>query len=101
MLTKLNFIKSKILMFLLKIYYTLVGFLLVKKIKRNGMVFVKRNENFLKTIKPNEKNFFKINYQYLEKTYGVTYFNEKSEKIKYWVIGILFKNNEIKMEKYK
>ena len=38
---------------------------------------------------------YRVNYQFLERTYGVQYFNEKTEKIKYWVIGVLYKNKEI------
>lgn len=87
--------KSKILMFLMKLYYSIVGFFLIKKVIKNNYLLVSYKKDSLKTIKPFGDKMYRVNYQFLERTYGVQYFNEKTEKIKYWVIGVLYKNKEI------
>lgn len=87
--------KSKILMFLMKLYYSIVGFFLIKKVIKKNYLLISNKKDYLKTIKPLGNKMYKVNYQFLERTYGVQYFNEKTEKIKYWVIGVLYKNKEI------
>lgn len=87
--------KKRIVMFLLKLYYSIIGFFLIKKVIKKNYLLVSYKKDYLKTIKPLGNKMYKVNYQFLERTYGVQYFNEKTEKIKYWVIGVLYKNKEI------
>jgi hypothetical protein len=91
--------KSRILMFLMKLYYSIVGFFLIKKAIKKNYLLVSYKKDSLKTIKPLGNKMYRVNYQFLERTYGVQYFNEKTEKIKYWVIGVLYKNKEIILNK--
>lgn len=91
--------KSKILMFLMKLYYSIVGFFLIKKVIKKNYLLVSYKKDYLKTIKPLYNKMYKVNYQFIEKTYGVEYFNENTENIKYWVIGVLYKNKELTLYK--
>lgn len=81
----------------MKSYYSIIGYFLIKKVIRNNCLLVSQKESFLKTIKPLGKRKYRVNYQYLERTYGVQYFNETTENIKYWVIGILYKKKDLKL----
>lgn len=87
--------KKRIVMFLLKLYYSIIGFFLIKKVIKKNYLLASYKKDYLKTIKPLGDKMYRVNYQFLERTYGVQYFNEKTEKIKYWVIGVLYKNKEI------
>ena len=93
--------KNKIVMFFLKIYYSIVGFFLIRKIMKKDVALIARGDDYVKTILPLGDKKYKVNYQFLERTYGVQYFNERTDIIKYWVIGILYKNKELKISNYK
>jgi hypothetical protein len=90
--------KNKIKLWLLKTYYSIVGFFLIKKIKNNErLCFTQNNDNIITTYKyVGNKNFI-INIQGMEPTTGVVFFKEYKTLIKYWVIGSLFKNKKIKL----
>ena len=98
--------KNKIKLWLLKTYYSIVGFFLIKKVKNNEkLYFVQNKSNIYKTYKYVGNKNFVINTQCMEPTTGVTFFKEEKTAIKYWVLGCLYENNEIKMkyfnEKFK
>jgi hypothetical protein len=90
--------KNKIKLWLLKTYYSIVGFFLIMKVKKNKkLYFIQNNSNIIKTYKYVGNNNFIINIQGMEPTTGVVVFKEYKTLIKYWVIGSLFKNKIIKM----
>lgn len=90
--------KNKIKIWLLKTYYSIVGFFLIMKVKKNKkLYFTQNNSNVITTYKYVGNNNFIINIQGMEPTTGVVVFKEYKTLIKYWVIGSLFKNKIIKM----
>lgn len=91
--------KNKIKLWLLKTYYSIVGFFLIMKVKNNKkLYFTQNNGNVVTTYKYVGDNNFIINTQCMEPTTGVTFFKEEKMVIEYWVLGCLYKNNEIKMK---
>lgn len=90
--------KNKIKLWLLKTYYSIIGFFLIKKVKNNEKLYlIQNNDNVFKTYKYVGDNNFIINVQYMEPTTGVVVFKEFKTPIKYWSLGCLYKNNEIKI----
>lgn len=90
--------RNKIKLWLLKTYYSIVGFFLIMKVKKNKkLYFTQNNSNVITTYKYVGNNNFIINVQGMEPTTGVVVFKEYKTLIKYWVIGSLFKNKIIKM----
>lgn len=91
--------KNKIKLWLLKTYYSIVGFFLIMKVKNNEkLYFTQNNGNVISTYKYVGNNNFIINTQCMEPTTGVVVFKEYKTLIKYWALGCLFKNKEIKMK---
>lgn len=90
--------KNKIKLWLLKTYYSIVGFFLIMKVKNNEkLYFTQNNGNVISTYKYVGNNNFIINTQCMEPTTGVVVFKEYKTLIKYWVLGCLFKNKLIKI----
>lgn len=90
--------RNKIKLWLLKTYYSIVGFFLIMKVKNNEkLYFTQNNSNTIKTYKYVGNNNFIINIQCMEPTTGVAIFKEYKTLIDYWAIGCLFKNKIIKM----
>jgi hypothetical protein len=93
--------KNKIKLWLLKTYYSIVGFFLIMKVKKDKkLYFTQNNSNVIKTYKYVGSNNFIINVQGMEPTTGVVVFKEYKTVIKYWAIGSLFKNKIIKMYRH-
>jgi hypothetical protein len=92
---------SKIKLFLVKNYFSIIGFLIKRKLSHKKLVLIKDFSNseglVLKTYKPLEKRYFKVNTQCCEKTSGTVMFNEKTEELKYWALGVLYNNKEFKI----
>lgn len=91
---------SNIKLWLLKLYYSILGFFLISRIKRNNLVLTQNTPTTLKTYKPIDGKQFIINLQAMEPSSGVTFFKEYKQEIKYWAIGALYKNNALKIKKY-
>lgn len=90
--------KNKIKLWLLKTYYSIVGFFLIMKVKNNEkLYFTQNNGNVISTYKYVGNNNFIINVQAMEPTTGVVVFKEYKTFIKYWALGCLFKNKLIKI----
>jgi hypothetical protein len=90
--------KNKIKLWLLKTYYSIVGFFLIMKVKNNEkLYFTQNNGNVISTYKYVGNNNFIINTQCMEPTTGVVVFKEYKTLIKYWALGCLFKNKLIKI----
>lgn len=90
--------KNKIKLWLLKTYYSIVGFFLIMKVKNNEkLYFIQNNGNVISTYKYVGNNNFIINTQCMEPTTGVVVFKEYKTLIKYWALGCLFKNKLIKI----
>lgn len=90
--------KNKIKLWLLKTYYSIVGFFLIMKSKNNKkLYFTQNNGNVISTYKYVGNNNFIINTQCMEPTTGVVVFKEYKTLIKYWALGCLFKNKIIKI----
>lgn len=90
--------KNKIKLWVLKTYYSIVGFFLIMKVKKDKkLYFTQNNSNIITTYKYIGNNNFIINIQGMEPTTGVVAFKEYKTFIKYWVIGSLFKNKIIKI----
>lgn len=91
--------KHKIKLWLLKTYYSIVGFFLIMKVKNNEkLYFTQNNGNVISTYKYVGNNNFIINTQCMEPTTGVVVFKEYKTLIKYWALGCLFKNKLIKLK---
>lgn len=92
--------KNKIKLWLLKTYYSIVGFFLIMKVKYNKKLYFVQNDssNIITTYKYIGNNNFIVNTQCMEPTTGVVVFKEYKTLIKYWAIGCLFKNKIIKMK---
>lgn len=93
--------RNKISMFLVKTYFSFKGYRIKSKLIRENLVLINKKDTseglVLKTYKPLKKRLFKVNTQCCEKTSGITMFNETTQEIKYWVIGVLVGNNELKI----
>jgi hypothetical protein len=90
--------KNKIKLWLLKTYYSIVGFFLIMKVKNNEkLYFTQNNGKVISTYKYLGNNNFIINTQCMEPTTGVVVFKEYKTLIKYWALGCLFKNKKIKI----
>lgn len=90
---------SNIKLWLLKLYYSILGVFLISRIKRNNLVLTQNTPTTLKTYKPIDGKQFIINLQAMEPSSGVTFFKEYKQEIKYWAIGALYKNNALKIKK--
>lgn len=91
--------KNKIKLWVLKTYYSIVGFFLIMKVKNNEkLYFTQNNGNVISTYKYVGNNNFIINTQCMEPTTGVVVFKEYKTLIKYWALGCLFKNKLIKLK---
>jgi hypothetical protein len=67
--------KNKIKLWLLKTYYSIVGFFLIMKVKKDKkLYFTQNNSNIIKTYKYVGNNNFIINIQGMEPTTGVVVF---------------------------
>lgn len=88
---------SNIKLWLLKSYYSILGFFLILKIKRNKRVLFGDSGHIAKTYKPINGKEFIINLQAMEPTNGVIFFKEYKQEIKYWTIGALYSNKAIKI----
>lgn len=97
--------KNKIKMFLVKSYFSFKGFVIKNKLRSKNLTLIKeKNTNdglILVTYKPLRNRLFKINTQCCEKTSGVTIFNENTQEIKYWTLGVLIYYNELRISKWK
>ena len=91
---------ERIKLWLLKSYYSILGFFLISRIKRNNSVLTQNTSTTLKTYKPIDGKQFIINLQAMEPSSGVIFFKEYKTVIKYWAIGSLFKNKIIKMYRH-
>lgn len=91
----------KLKMLLVKNYFSIIGFLIKRKLSQKNLVLIKDFSNseglVLKTYKPLEKRYFKVNTQCCERTSGIIMFDEKTEEMKYWALGVLYKNKNFKL----
>ena len=92
---------KKLKLLLVKNYFSIIGFLLKRKLIAKKQVLSKEFSNdeglILKTYKPLQKRYFKVNTQCCEKISGTVMFNEKTEELKYWALGVLYNNKEFKI----
>lgn len=92
---------KKLKLLLVKNYFSIIGFLLKRELIAKKQVLSKEFSRdgglVLKTYKPLQKRYFKVNTQCCEKTSGTVMFNEKTEELKYWALGVLYNNKEFKI----
>ena len=56
--------KKRIVMFLLKLYYSIIGFFLIKKVIKKNYLLASYKKDYLKTIKPLGDKMYRVNYQF-------------------------------------
>lgn len=89
---------------LLRLFYSIIGFMIVMKLQGNHYLVLFSSENnkegnlVAKTYKCIKGRKFKINYQCLDSKTGVEFFKEYTRKLSYWTIGCLVMSNKAKIE---
>lgn len=92
----------KFSMWLHKLFYSIIGFILVKKLSKNKDLYLyKEDKNICKTYKYTSNKTFIVNIQAMEPTSGVVVYKEDKIKLSYWTVGCLYKNNIYKITELK